>query len=358
MHDHSSHTNNTNPANEPQIIADITEFDPQWTDAQGSTHELVITKDFIFVSGQKMDQIAQFDYSGRLLSHFNMPKGSGPHGLMLDKQEQLWVSLEFFGKVIRLDSEGNTVEEIDVNMYINGTTKPINPAPHGICLGADGETIWFTGKRTSTIGKINPNRTVEHFQLENLGAVPIFLNAGPDGNVWGTELQTSAILNISPDGNVYEYKTPTTNSRPIGIIPDPSDAFMWFTEEAGKKVGRIDMSGHINEFAVPVLQENDILGSLSFDREMNLWVQVYAAMNHSMTPGKDYIMKFDKSFRNINLKQKQSLSPYLISIHVVPSKMSMLHRIRMDHTGNLWFTEMMTDKLGKITLEEDTLRQM
>ena len=28
----------------------------------------------------------------------------------------------------------------------------------------------------------------------------------------------------------------------------------------------------------------------------------------------------------------------------------MMHRIRMDHLGNLWFTEMHTDKLGKVTL--------
>lgn len=335
---------------EPKTLTDITEFDPQWTNAQGSTHELVITKDFIFVSGQKMDQIAKFDYSGQLLTHFNMPKGSGPHGLLLDKQEQLWVSLEFSGKVLRLDNKGNTAEEIDVNMYIDGTTKPINPAPHGICLGADGETIWFTGKRTSTIGKINPDRSIEHFQLENLAALPIFLNAGPDGNVWGTELLASYILNINPEGVVQEHKIPTTNSRPIGIIPDPLVVdYMWFTEEAGKKIGKIDMSGNIIEYTVPVLQKNDILGSLSFDHEMNLWVQVYVDMNNPEPKGNDYIMKFDKAIRNL---EQDKLSSILVSTHIVPSRMSMLHRIRMDDEGNLWFTEMMTDKLGKITLNK------
>src|SRR6185437_6782499 len=103
--------------------------------------------------------------------------------------------------------------------------------------------IWFTGKRTSTIGRINPDRTVQHFELDKLGAVPIFLSVGPDGNVWGTELSTSAILNVSPEGTVREFGIPTANSRPIGIIRDPAEAFMWFTEEAGRKVGRVDMSG-------------------------------------------------------------------------------------------------------------------
>jgi hypothetical protein len=35
--------------------------------------------------------------------------------------------------------------------------------------------------------------------------------------------------------------------------------------------------------------------------------------------------------------------------HVVPSRSVMMHRIRKDKNGNLWFTEMMADRLGKIT---------
>lgn len=327
-------------------LGNITEYSLNWpSTAQGSTHELVIDKQYIYVSGQNMDQIAKVNYQGQVLDYYKMPKGSGPHGLLFDKHGQLWVSLEFFGLVVQLDSQGKIVKEVDVNMQIKGTKTPINPAPHGIGLGADGETIWFTGKRTSTVGKINPNGSVEHFQLNNLAALPIFLSAGANGTIWGTELLSSAILNVTNDGKVKEYKIPTSNSRPIAVIPDPLAPYMWFTEEAGVKIGKIDMNGNISEYSVPAIQKNDILGSLSFDRDNNLWVEVYVDHNNPNPTGYDYLLKFDKSIRDVT---GLTVSGVPFSTHVLPSKGTMMHRIKMDADGNLWFTEMMTDKLGVI----------
>jgi len=326
-------------------LGKITEYDLDWKSIErGSTHELAMTRDFIFVTGQNMHQIAKLNYDGKLLAHWDMPKGSGPHGLVVDQQERLWVSLEFLGKVVRLDDLGCIVEEVDVRIHTNGAA-PINPAPHGICVGVEKDTIWFTGKRTSTIGKINADRTVQHFQLDSLGAVPIYLQGGPDGNVWGTELNAGAILNITPQGTVREFRIPTANSRPIGIIPDPMGGFMWFTQEAGRKIGRIDMNGTITEYPVPTLQTNHILASLSFDLEMNLWVQVYIDSNDPLPAGPDYILRFDKSIRGVIGTELSGVS---YRTFVVPSRDAMLHRIRLGKDGNLWFTEMKTDKIGKV----------
>ncbi|MGR8998928.1 MAG: Vgb family protein [Gammaproteobacteria bacterium] len=329
-------------------LGNITEYSLNWPgNTHGSTHELVIDKQYIYVSGQNMDQIAKCNYKGQIVDYYKMPDGSGPHGLLLDKHGGLWVSLEFFGLVVQLDDWGKIVKVIDVRLCAQGAETPINPAPHGIGLDADGETIWFTGKRTSTIGKINTDCSVEHFQLNNLAALPIFLSAGTNGNMWGTELQASAILNVSGDGTVREFKIPTSNSRPIAVIPDPSEPYMWFTEEAGVKIGKIDQCGKITEYPVPALQKNDILASLTFDRGDNLWVQVYVDQNNPNPSGYDYILKFDKSIRHI---EGSDISGVPFSTHTLPSRGTVMHRIKMDHEDNLWFTEMMTDKLGKITL--------
>ena len=141
-------------------VANITEFSLNWPvtnpSQDGSTHELVISDRFIFVTGQNMDMVAKFNYKGKLLTYYHMPAGSGPHGILLDNQNRLWVSLEFHGQVVRLDDNGAIVQTIDVQLYAKGAKTPINTAPHGIGLDADGQTIWFTGKRTSTTGKILP----------------------------------------------------------------------------------------------------------------------------------------------------------------------------------------------------------
>jgi hypothetical protein len=64
-------------------------------------------------------------------------------------------------------------------------------------------------------------------------------------------VMAGAIARITPCGNVTEFSIPTHNSRPIAIVPEPGGEAMWFTEEAGNKVGRIDMDGNIEEFSVP-----------------------------------------------------------------------------------------------------------
>ena len=325
----------------------LTDYPLNWPSEQsGSTHELVISEQFIFVTGQKMDLVAKLDYQGTIHEYYQMPKGSGPHGLLIDRDGNLWVSLEFKGSVVQLDAKGTIVQEIDVMMSVEGSEKKINPAPHGIALDASGNSIWFTGKRTSTVGKFDlKTKAVQHFQLENLAALPIFLNAGPDNSLWGTELLSNAILKVDKEGSISEYTIPTKNSRPIGIIPDPTNSAMWFTQEAGMNIAKIDMDGTITEYPVPALQKNDILASLSFDKEHNLWVQVYVDHNNPSPTGPDYLIQFDKSILTASGNAAYEV-PY--SIHIVPTQHTMMHRIRMDYNGNLWYTEMMTDTVGVI----------
>ncbi len=339
-HDHTS-------TSTIKTLGNITEYPLNWpSDEKCSTHELAIDKEHIYVTGQNMDQVAKLDYQGTILEYYDMPKDSGPHGLLIDTKGNLWVSLEFKGTVVQLDSDGKIVKEIDVKLYADGTKTPINVAPHGIGLDSDGVHIWFTGKRTSTVGKFHiENETVTHYQLDNLAALPIFLSAGNNGTMWGTELQSSAILNVTNDGVIKEHNIPTSNSRPIAVIPDPCESCMWFTEETGVKIGKIDMDGTITEYPVPALQKNDILASLAFDRDHNLWVQVYVDHNNPTPEGRDYLIKFDKSIRDV---PSVSISEVPFSIHIVPNTGTMMHRIKMDDDGNLWFTEMMTDTLGVI----------
>ncbi len=347
MHDHTMPDVKT-----ASTIANITEFNINWPlkpgQMGGSTHELVISDEFIFVTGQNMDQVAKFNYAGDLLAYYQMSEKSGPHGLLLDAKGNLWVSLEFIGHIVRLDDNGKIIESFDVKMYPNADkTKPINTAPHGIGLDIDGETIWFTGKRTSTIGKVTRDGQVTHYELPALASLPIYLSGGKKGGVWGTELLGSRICNVAVDGTVTEYKIPTSSSRPIAVINDPMDDSMWFTEESGVKIGRIAADGTISEYPIPAIQKNDILASLCFDNEMNLWVQVYVDFNNPTPEGNDYIVKLDKSIRDVIGAQATGV-PY--STHILPSRQVMMHRIRKDNQGNLWFTEMMTDKLGKVSL--------
>jgi len=62
----------------------ITEYNLNWPrKTRGSTHELVIDEQHIFVSEQNMDCIAKCNYEGQVVDYYKMPDGSGPHGLLL-----------------------------------------------------------------------------------------------------------------------------------------------------------------------------------------------------------------------------------------------------------------------------------
>ena len=326
--------------------SNINEYVLEWPNtAKGSTHELVIDSKYVYVTGQNMHHVARSSFDGKIV-YWPMPEESGPHGILFDKADRLWVSLEFHGLVVRLDDKGKIVEEVDVKMYVKGANKPINPYPHGIGLDADGETIWFTGKKTSTVGKINPDKTVSHFELPTLAAMPIYLHAGPDGNMWGTELIGNKILRVTPEGEVSEFPIPTRNSRPIAIKPDPKGPFMWFSEEAGHSIGKIDMKGNITEFPVPNIRPNQILAGLTFDPKGNLWTQSYVDANNPDTSGSDYLIQFDKA---IQTASAGDISKIGIKYLQVPSTGTIMHRIKADATGNIWFTELAKDRLGKVS---------
>ncbi len=336
----------TNSYSQDYIVTD--EYLKWPSSEKGSTHELAMRDDHFYITGQKMHHIAKVNHDGGI-TYYDMPDGSGPHGILFDDAGHLWVSLECHDQIVQLDKNGKIVKSINVSLKTPGS-KPIRVSPHGIGLDADGKTIWFTGKRTSTVGKVNPDGSVEHFELKTLAALPIYLHAGPDGNMWGTELQGNKILRVTPKGKVTEFDIPTYNSRPIAIKPDPNGKYMWFSQEAGKQIGRIDMKGNIKEFQIPYYQPNEILAGLTFDADGNLWTQSYIDQNNPYPPGTDYIIRLDKT---ISTTENEDLSNVEVTHFPVPTKKTVMHRIKAGKDRNLYFTELNQDKLGTVKIKKD-----
>jgi virginiamycin B lyase len=315
----------------------------------GSTHEIAFDerrREF-WISGQNWDSLARVRPDGTMRLQLT-PAGSGPHGLDFDGEGRLWVTLEFLGRIRAIDpATGRTVAEHDVRFHCRGCAEPLNPRPHGLGIGPDRRTIWFTGKTTGTIGRLSPTGRVAHFQLPTVGSVPIYIRAGPDGNMWVTELLGNQIARVTPDGTITEFRIPTPNSRPIAIVPGP-DGAMWFSEEAGSKVGRIDRDGNIVELPIPRMQPNAILAGLAFDAEGNLWVQQYSDINNPLPgpPPADHLIRIDARALRAG---PEGLAPAHFAFYPVPSRQTVMHRI-ISADGAMWFTEMHADRVGLLRL--------
>lgn len=322
----------------------------------GSTHEITFDArggDALWVTGQNYDEVVKVTTAGEM-TFYPMPAGSGPHGIEFDAEGRLWVTLEKAGQIVRLDGEGKIVQTLDVHLdcpTCAGGGK-LNPSPHGLAFGLDGRTMWFTGKATGTVGRVDPDGTVTTYPLKTVGSVPIYVRAGHDGSMWVTELVGNAIARIDPAGGVHEFPIPTFASRPIAIVPEPGSDAMWFSEEAGNRVARVTPDGTITEYPLPLTQANVILAGLAFDAEGNLWVQQYVNQN-APTPatpspaGDDFLVRIDKS---LLAAPPGDLSRVPITYFKVPSRLTVMHRILQGPDGNIWFTELATNKVGKLTL--------
>ncbi|MBC8009904.1 MAG: hypothetical protein H7067_07385 [Burkholderiales bacterium] len=359
----------------PATLGVVTEFSLAWPVppvSSGSTHELTYnralpagTDPVFWVTGQTHDALARVTLDG-VPTFFPMPSGSRPHGIVFDAAGNLWVTLEFAGQLARIDqTTGAILQTIDVALHAEGAPFPINTHPHGLGVAPDGATLWFTGKATGTVGRVtfaaDGTATVAHFALPTTGSVPIYIVAGPDGAMWCTELVGNAIARVTPEGVVTEYPIPTYNSRPIGITPGPDGRSMWFSEEAGNKIGRLDITPSdtapggvavsLTEYPVPLLHANTILASLAFDSAGNLWTQAYVNQNAPYPAGTDAIVRID---RGITLAPPTpptgAISDVPVTFYEVPTADTVMHRITQGPEGAIWFTELAADKLGRLEL--------
>lgn len=322
--------------------------------AMGSTHEIAVDpgpEGGYWITGQNYDQLVHVSEDGRM-RFYPMGAGSRPHGLAFDRSGRLWVTLEGLGRIAGFDRrKGAVVEFYAVTLACPGCAVPLNPHPHGLALAPDG-SLWFTGKATGTVGRVEPGGRVTHFQLPTAGATPIYVVAAPDGAMWVTELTGNMVARVTPGGAVEEIAIPTPLSRPIAIAPGP-DGAMWFSEEAGGRIGRIDRGSdgkwRVLELPVPAAQANLILAALAFDGEGDLWVQQYVSNNVPQPDGTDWIVRIGRAgleaWARSGGEAKSALS---FTYHPAPTRSSVMHRILRGRDGAMWFTEMGADRLGRV----------
>lgn len=117
---------------------------------------------------------------------YPLPKGSMPRGMVFDRAGKLWVALEARHTLVEFDIKtGRVLKE-----YPLTTADQPNIAPHGLCLGPDGKSLWFAAKGANAIGKFNPeNGEVALVPLPNPDTRPHQVSADREGNVWYTAFE-------------------------------------------------------------------------------------------------------------------------------------------------------------------------
>lgn len=131
-------------------------------------------------------------------------------------------------------------------------TLPPGTGPHDVAPAVDG-TVWFTGQRNGTLGRLDPrDGSVKAVDLGK-GAAPHGVTIGPDGAAWATEGGQNAIARVdASDHKVTLFRLPENEGNAnlnTGVF-DKSGIY-WFTGQNGI-YGRLDpKSGEMAVFKAP-----------------------------------------------------------------------------------------------------------
>lgn len=285
-------------------------------DKAGSTHELAVGPGGdVWVTQQLQGKLVRVTPQGHLQFH-SLPPNSGPHGIAFDHAGHIWVTLEF----------DNAIAELDRNGQILHTYQIPEPGthPHGLAVAEDGN-IWWTGKAGDDIGRLDPRTgQIGLFHLPRFYSEPIYIVQGC-GAMYFTELTGSRIGRITNQGRITEYPTLTYPSRPIAVARAPHGCQIYFTEESGHHFGALNpVTGRMIEWALP--QRDGELSGLAFDGAGRLWLEFISPDAIGLVgPG---------------MKVRE---------YALPTQHALLHRIILGLGGNMWFTELASDKVGYIT---------
>jgi virginiamycin B lyase len=267
--------------------------------------------------------IARITPSGTITEFLNDPS-FGPAGITLGPDGNLWYTDLLNNEIGRVTPSG-----VVTRFPIGG----MNKLPVGIAAGPDG-SLWFaefgsappTGTNAPStggqIGRMTTSGAVTQFNLP-IGASPVIIRAGPDGNLWFTDPGTNTIGRMTTDGALTSFTVPTIASGPIGLTVG-IDGALWFTETNTNKIGRITTSGVFAEFPVPTSVSP--LG-ISKGPDGNLWFT---------DPQGNSIGRITTS---------GAVTPFEI-----PTAASGPVQICAGPDGSLWFTELSVNQIGKLTL--------
>lgn len=190
-----------------------------------------------------------------------LPAGRGYIGIVVGADGTKWIS-EFFSHAILIVKPDKSLIEARTISQPSG--------PQQMRLGPDGN-LWFVEMTSRNIAVMKPDGTMLNEYATRCR--PSGALANGSGNVmWFSETCDHAeyITRITMSGTMSQFQIGTDASRnPRGLIEGP-DGYIWFVEEIGNAVGRLDPShGYYAEFSIPTTRS--LPNSIFLGPDGNLW---------------------------------------------------------------------------------------
>ena len=277
------------------------------------------------ISAWAQGRILAPEPSGLFTQFLVSPTPASPHGIAVDANRELWVTLAGANAIARVSGELGSAR---VRLAEYAIPTP-NAFPQGIAVRSDG-SVWFAELRGGKIGRLDPaNGDIREYSLPDPRSGPVWIAISDDGNIWFTEAEAGRIGVLEPStGSIREFSIPTPNAVPLSIRRAP-DGTLWFPEHEGNKIGRLDpVTGEIREFPIPTIASGP--ADIAFAPDGSVWfTELDGGKIGRLDPATGGIREFPLA----NARTTRTSGPAILA---------------WGPDGALWFTEMYGNRLGRI----------
>lgn len=199
----------------------------------------------IWFVGQAGDYVGHFDPATEEFRRFELPPGTGPHNVIVDRDAALWVAGNRQGYIGKMDpNSGNLVRYPMPEESIRD--------PHTLAFTGRGE-IWFSAQWANVIGRLK-QRTgeVEVVELPVEKSRPYGVKLDSRGRPWVALLGVNGLATVDPETfELTVIRTPRAESR-LRRLAITSDDRIWYTDYSEGWLGVYDpATGMFDEWLNP-----------------------------------------------------------------------------------------------------------
>lgn len=218
------------PISEVNTPIEIREWAVPWPDTRPRDPD-VAPNGTIWLVGQGGDYVAHFDPKTEEFSRKDLPPGTGPHNLIVDRDAFLWIAGNRQAYIGRMNP--NTGE-------LTRFTMPVDDAkdPHTLIF-AGRDHIWFTAQWSNYIGRLHKGTgQVDLVTVPIEKARPYGIKLDSTGRPWVALLGTNAIATVDPETMTLEViHTPREASR-LRRLAITSNDDIYYTDYSEGWLGR------------------------------------------------------------------------------------------------------------------------
>ena len=183
----------------------------------------------LYITVMMGDKIAHFDPKTKQFREWDLPNGTHPHGLIVDRQGIVYYTGNGNGTIGRLDPATGKITEYQ--------TRQSGSGPHTLIQAADG-TIWFTEQSGDRIGSLDP-RTGAIKEYDTRGG-PYGIALSKDGAVWFCELSGNRMGRLDPaSGRITEIEQPR-GSGPRRVAANADGTILWWAFYGSNELVKFD----------------------------------------------------------------------------------------------------------------------